>query len=359
MKHLKSFRIFESDSSSKITPEMRKIIDSMMTELTVVIETDRNKMSEWVVDQGLQKVTDDYLGSDEFREFTEASVEDSDDYRMRVQAGGDPEKILRQMVEKAITDRTYWDDFLEDGAYDVDAMEEIQGEIKYVTPGKDKKDYLAEFESIWNEVPGTSVPTIDVQGSASLTNYEGSFLPFRIRDVSHYNPEIDDLHTEFQTSWAETATGELSLYRTKIIALDKGPTDVDWSFYASENPRLISLEGLRNYDELNVEDDNGLPPEILEKSIDLAPGTRESIEYYMSLLGMPEFIGFDNEQIEFVLGRIGDMQKVINDQPEKMAVLLKSSWKRIKSVDKYKDLEFPESISKEAGLLGDLYDIGL
>lgn len=359
MKHLKSFRIFESDSSPKITPEMREIIDSMMSELTVVIETDRDKMSEWVIDKGFQKVSDDYLGSDEFREFTEASVEESDDYRMRVQAGEDPKKVLRQMVEKAITDKTYWDDFLEDGAYDVDAMEEIQGDIKYVTQGKDKKDYIEEFESTWNEVSGTSVPTINVQGSASLTDYQGSFLPFRIGDVSHYNPEINDLHTEFQKSWSETMTGELSLYRTRIIALDKGPIDVDWSFYASENPRLISLEGLRNYDELNVEDDNGLPAKVLKKSIDLAPGTRESIEYYMSLLGMAEFSGFDGEQVEFVLGRIGDMQKVINDQPEKMAVLLKSSWKKIKSIDKYKDLEFPESISKEAGLLGDLYDIGL
>lgn len=357
MKHLKSFNIFESDNSSKLTPEMRNLIDSMLVKLSIIIETDKSRMSEWVVDQGLQKVTEDYLDSDEFREFTEASVEESDDYRERIRSGGDPEKVLQQMTDEAIENQTYWIDFLDDGGYDVDAMEEIQGEIKYVSPGKDKKEYIEDVESTWNEVPGASIPTIDVQGSVHLFNYEGSFLPFRIREVEQDLPEIEDVNMEFQTYWAETKTGELSLYKTKIIALDKGP--IDASLYASENPRLISLEGLRNYDDLEVEDDNGLPSRILRKSINLVPGTDESIQYYISLLEMPEFSGFDDEQVEFVLGRIGDLQELIDEQPEKMAVLLKSVWKKIKSTDKYKDLEFPESISKEAGLISDLTDIGL
>ena len=363
MKHLKPFKIFESETSpQKMTPWMKDLANSMMSELSIIIETDRRRMSDWVVDKGLQKAADEYLDSDEFREFTEASVEESDDYRMRIQAGEDPEKVLQQMVDKAITDRTYWEDFLEDGGYDVSAMEEIQGDIKYVPIGKDKKEYIEEFQSIWNEVPGTLVPTIDVQGSAFLNNYEGSFLPFRIREVSHYNPEIEDLHTEFQTSWSETVTGELSLYRTKIIALDKGPVDVEWSFYASENPRLISLEGLRNYDDLNVENDNGLPVEVLKKSIDLAPGTRESIDYYISLLSLPEFEKFDPEQIEFVIDRIGHnggIQNSINQFPEKMVILLSPHWKKIKSIDKFKDLKFPENLSGEADLISSLNDVGL
>jgi hypothetical protein len=336
---------------------MRSLIDSMLVELSIIIETDKNKMSEWVVDQGLQKVTEDYLGSDEFREFTEASVEESDDYRERIMSGEDPEKVLQEMTDEAIENQTYWNDFLADGGYDVDAMEEIRGEIKYVTPGKDKKEYIEEVESTWNEVPGASIPTIDVQGSAHLSSYEGSFLPFRIREVEQDLPEIEDVHMEFQTYWAETKTGELSLYKTKIIALDKGP--IDASLYASENSRLISLEGIRDYDDLEVEDDNGLPSQVLRKSINLVPGTNESIQYYMSLLEMPEFSGFDDEQVEFILGRIGDIQKLIDERPEKMAVLLKSIWKKLKSMDKYKDLEFPESISKEAGLISDLTDIGL
>ena len=87
MKHLKSFEIFESEGSSKLTPEMKRLADEIMGEVDVVIETDREKMKDWIVETGLQKVTDEYLDSDEFREFTEASVEESEEYRNRIAAG--------------------------------------------------------------------------------------------------------------------------------------------------------------------------------------------------------------------------------------------------------------------------------
>ena len=45
MKHLKSFRIFESEGSPTMTPEMKKLADSMMMEVDVVVETDGDKMS--------------------------------------------------------------------------------------------------------------------------------------------------------------------------------------------------------------------------------------------------------------------------------------------------------------------------
>lgn len=342
-----------------MTPEMNKLVDSMMGEIEVTIETDRKKMSGWVVDKGLEKVTDEYLNSDEFKEFTEASVEETDEYRERVMSGEDPEEVLEEMTREAIDDQTYWNEFLEDTRYDTDAMDEIQGDINYLSSDKNSSTFRQEFESTWSEVPGTPLPTIDVYGSMQINRYRESFLPFRIRSVEYYDPEIEDLNSEFQKTWTETLTGELSIYDTNLIALDKGPISVAYYFYSNDNPRLISLEGLRDYDELNIEGDHGLPEEVLKKSIDLTPGTPKSFEYYVSLLSRPEFEGFDDEQVEFVLDRIGDLQKVINDQPEKMAVLLKSSWKKIKSLDRYKDLKFPENLSREADLLSNLYDVGL
>jgi hypothetical protein len=359
MKHLKTFRIFESEGSPIMTPEMKRLVDSMMVGIDVVVETDRDKMSEWVIEQGLQLATDEYLDSDEFREFTEASVEETDEYRERVQSGEDPEKALQQLTDKAVSNQTYWSEFLEDGGYDVSAMEEVQGDINYLTPNG--KPYYFTEPSRWEEVPGTSIPTIDIEGQAEISDYPGSFLPFRIRDVAHGNFLPGDVMEEFQTDYVETTTGEFTFYRTRLIAIDKGPMDADFGLFITTNPRLISLEGIRNYDNLELED-NGLDESILKKSIDLTPGTRESIEYYQSLLQMPEFSNFDDEQIQFVLDRIGHnggIQKYIDENPEKMAVSLKPVWKKIQTIDKFSDLHFPENLKGEVDLMSDLHDVGL
>ena len=359
MKHLKTFRIFESGGSPIMTPEMKRLADSMMVGIDVVVETDRDKMSEWVIEQGLQRAADEYLDSDEFREFTEASVEETDEYRERVQSGEDPEKVLQQLTDKAVSDQTYWSEFLEDGAYDVSAMEEVQGDINYLT--QNGKPYYFTELSRWEEVPGASIPTIDIEGQGEISNYQESFLPFRIRDVAHGNFLPDDVMQEFQTDYAESTTGEFTFWKTRLIAIDKGPMDADFGFFITTNPRLISLEGIRNYDNLELEE-NGLDESILKKSVDLTPGTRESIEYYQSLLQMPEFSNFDDEQIQFVLDRIGHnggIQKYIDENPEKMAVALKSVWKKIKSIDKFSDLHFPENLKSEVDLLSDLNDVGL
>jgi hypothetical protein len=359
MKHLKSFRIFESEGSPTMTPEMKRLADSMMVGVDVVVETDGDKMSEWVMEKGFQMAADAYLDSDEFIEFTEASVEETDEYKKKVQAGEDPEKVLQQLTNKAVSDQTYWSEFLEDGAYDVSAMEEVQGEINYLTPNG--KPYYFTEPSRWTEVPGMSIPTIDIEGQADLSDYQESFLPFRIRDVEHGNFLPNDVMEDFQTDYTESTTGELTIYRTKLIALDKGPIDADYGLFITTNPRLISLEGIRNYDQVELEA-NGLEESVLKRSIDLSPGTDESIEYYQSLLGEPEFANFDEEQIQFIFKRIGHsngIQKYIDENPEKMAVLLKPVWKKIKSMDQFKDLQFPDKLSSEVDMMSDLHDIGL
>ena len=228
MKHLKSFRIFESEEIPVLTPEMKRLADSMMGDIDVVVETDRDKMSEWVIEQGLQKAADEYLDSDEFREFTEASVEETEEYRERIQSGEDPEKVLQHMTDKEISDQTYWNEFLEDGGYDVSSMDEVSGEINYLT--RDGKAYYFTVPSEWTEVQGQKIPTIDIEGNAEIKDYQGSFLPFRIRDVGHGNFLPGDVHEEFQTDYVESITGELTIYRTRLIALDKGPMDSDWGF---------------------------------------------------------------------------------------------------------------------------------
>lgn len=362
MRHLKTFKIFESEIVyGKMTPEMNKLADSMMVDIDVTVETDRDKMSEWVVEQGLQRVVDLYLDSDEFREFTETSVKETDKYRERVMSGEDPEEVLEEMTQKAIDDQTYWNEFIEENSYDSSEMDEIQGDIKYLSSDKNSSTFRLEFESTWSEVPGSLLPTIDVYGSMTIHKYREPFLPFRIRSVNYHDPEIKDLNSEFQTSHPNTMTGELSIYDTDLIALDKGPIEVK-SFYCNDNLRLISLEGLGEYDEFYLEGEYGLPKEVLERSINLTPGTTESVEYYISLLSMKEFENFDTEQVEFVLERIGHfsgIQKYIDENPEKMAILLKPVWKKIKSMDQFKDLKFPEKLSGEMDLMSDLHDIGL
>lgn len=360
MKHLKSFRIFESEGSSKLTPEMKSLADSIMGDVDVVIETDREKMKDWIVETGLQKVTDEYLDSDEFREFTEASVEESEEYKERIAAGEDPEEVLEEMTDEAMEKQTYWSEFLENTGYDSSAMEEVRGEIKYLT--ENGKPYYLTEESTWEEVPGQQVPTIDVEGSVMVHDYQGSFLPFRIREISSGNFLPDDVIQEFQTDYQEAITGELAVSRTNLIALDKGPIDAEWAFWISDNNRLISLEGIRGYENLDIEESNFLSKKILEHSINLTPGTKESKEYYKYLLEIPEFLKFDEEQIQFVLDRIAypkGIQEYIDQNPEEMAVTLKPVWKEIKSMDQFKDLRFPENLSGEMDLLTDLHDIGL
>lgn len=356
MKHLKTFKIFESgDSYPKLTPEMKNLADSMMSKITIVVETDKDRMSEWVIEKGLQQLTDEYLDSDEFREFTESSVEETDEYRERVQSGEDPEKVLQQLTDKAITDQTYWQDFLDEGGYETSTFDEIHGEVPYVNPKK--KEYLYDVKSIWEEVPGASFPTIDVDGSAVLYEYEGSFLPFRIRQVSYGDLFPEDMIIDFQTAYHEDMSGELSVHNTLLIAWDK-PTDVEWSFNFFNNSRLISIEGVREYDEIII-DDNFLDEKILKKSMGLIPGTRESVEYYISLLGLPEAEQFDEEQMSFILSRIGDLQTLINQNPERMVVILKPIWKKLKAMDEYKDLQWPKGLSDEGDLLSTLHNIGL
>ena len=373
MKHIKSFNIFESSNWSKLTPEMEAIADAMLVSNDIIIETDKSKMSEWVIERGLQRAADEYLDSDEFREFTEASVEETDEYREKVEAGGDPEKVLQQLTDKSISDQTYWDEFLEEGGYATDAMDEISSEIKYVNP-KRNEDFI-EYPSKWETVSREDFPTIDVYGSAYLmgSRFKGSFLPFRIRSVNQIDlddVEIPDINEDFQTFWIENLTGEFTIDGTNLIALENKVLEpenfhtisAETGFFARENPRLISLVGLEECDEIDIEDTNGVPPEKLKESIGLLPGSEESVEYYISLLSLPEFLSFDDEQVEFVLSRIGGkegIQKMINEKPEKMAVLLKSVWKKIKSIPKFSGLEYPEGFGDKADLISDLDVIGL
>jgi hypothetical protein len=79
----------------------------------------------------------------------------------------------------------------------------------------------------------------------------------------------------------------------------------------------------------------------------------------LSLLELPESSNFDEDQIQFIVDRIGNIQEVIDKAPEKMAVLLKPIWKKLKKSDKYKNLIFPKGLSDEADLLSDLHDIGI
>ena len=358
MRHLKTFGIFESETSyGKLTPEMEEFANSIMHDMTVVVETDKRKMSDWVVDQGLQKVTEIYLDSDEFREFTEASVEETEEYQSRVESGEDPKKVLTELTDEAIESQTYWNEFLEDGGYDTSEMEEIQGDIKYIDRNGD--EYIFNLPSTWTEVQRQSIPTIDIKGSAAISRYKGSFLPFRIRDLEELEfPE--DINRDFQRTYSDDIMGDLGIYNTNLIALEKGPIE-GLSLFVDENPRLISLEAIKSFGVIEIQN-NCLDPDILRKSMGLIPGSEESIEYYESLLKNPQASKFDGEQIEFILERIGHnggIQKIIDQDPEGSVIFLQPIWKKIKTLEKYKDLHFPKDLSVLGDLKSDLGDIGL
>jgi len=356
MKYLKNFKLFESEGSSLLTSEMESLINDMMSEITIVVETDKDEMLSWVVERGLKKVTDEYLESDEFREFTKASVEETDEYRERVQSGEDPDEVLKEMTNEAVEDQKYWEEFLENTGYDTDAFDEIREKVPYVD--FKKKKYLYQVKSTWKEVPGSSFPTIDIEGSAVLYKYEGSFLPFRIREVTSGDLLPSNIIKDFQTSSQEDISGELSVQHTRLIAWDK-PTSVEVSFYIADNPRLISIEGVgETYDHIEISD-NLLDEEILKKSIGLTPGSRESLEYYLSLLDLPESKQFDEEQLSFIISRIGDLQSLIDENPERMAIVLTPILKKLKTMKEYKDLQWPKGLSGEVDILSDLNDVGL
>ena len=362
MKHIKTFKMFESGSLSPLTPKMKDLANSMMCSIGLCVETNREQMDKWVFQEALQRVMDEYVESDEFKKFTRGKAAESPEYESSVRNGEDPEKALNLLTDRFFRNQEYWDEFLEETHYESDAVNDIYYEIKYL-PAKGKDNTYFDLDSVWKEVKGSSspFPTIEIKGNALLNekNCTYSFLPFRVGKV-----EFSDLPTDynynFQTAYEEENSGELIIHNTRLIALDKGPIDVESTLYITDNSRLLSLEGIDEYGGIEI-DDNFLDSEILKRSISLSPGSEESFEYYLSLLQIPQFSSFDEEQIEFIFKRIGKggIQDAINDNPEKMAILLKSSWKKIKEIPKYKDLKFPENLSSEIDFLSDLSDIGL
>ena len=363
MRHLKTFLLFEDEISSKFKSDIEKLLDEVVDEVSFIVETNRREMNEWVVEEGLQRVADKYLNSDEFREFTIKKIKESKEYKDL-----DEWTDLDSWASSAVEDQTYWGDFLEETGYDSVEIDKVSSEIKFLPP-KGKNYAVVDVKSKWYKNYSNKLyPIFSIDGRATITReiFSGSFLPFGISSVNLFEEdELDDLvpiNKEFQTSYSEDMVGELVISNTNLIALDKGP---EWahSIYISGNSRLISLEGIGTTNSsLEIDEDNGLSPEILKSSILLMPGTPDSIKYYQSLLNEPAFVGFDEEQILFVLDRIGHnggIQKYVDENPEKMAVLLKSVWKKIKSIDKFKDLQFPENLKGEVDLLSDLHDVGL
>lgn len=63
------------------------------------------------------------------------------------------------------------------------------------------------------------------------------------------------------------------------------------------------------------------------------------------------------EQIQFVVTSFSleDLQKLVDENPEKMAVVLKGDIKN----PQFKGLKWPESLKGEVDLLSDLSDVGL
>jgi hypothetical protein len=357
MKHIKSFSVFESSSSSKLTSEMIDLLNSMMSEINVEIETDKDKMLDWILEKALEIAAEEYLDSEDFREFSEASVEETDEYMERVEAGEDPNEVLLDLTDQAIEDKTYWNEFLDSG-YLSDITNDIRNGVNYTDP--DDSSYLTSIDSTWKESFGSDFPNVDIQGTAELFGYSESFLPFRVRSISFIETDQElDLNLKFQKSY-ETGnpSGQFIISRTNLVALDKGPIEAEFGFAIYENSRLISIEGIKDFESLDI-DRNFLDSQTLKKSIGLTPGSEQSHQYYLSLLELPEASNFDEEQIQFIVDRIGNIQELIDKTPEKMAVLLKPIWKKLKKSDKYKNLIFPKELSDEMDLLSDLHDIGI
>jgi len=187
-----------------------------------------------------------------------------------------------------------------------------------------------------------------INPSTGLIDIEGDF------SVSFGNA-IDLFDIKFGT-----ITGNFRCGRNKITTLEGGPTKVGKSFTCEFN-YLTSLVGA---------------PEEVKENFLCTHNRLDTLEGAPMLVG-GEFIcdffecpegewsmawaaeNIDKYPILETIADLKTLQDMINKNPSKMVIELKSSWNKLKKNPKYKSLKFPDRFKKDITLTSDLADLGL
>lgn len=353
MRILKSFKVFESESN------LEKLIGSFLDFVETEISTDYVEMDEWIHQKVLNFLRDEYLDSEGHKDFVREKIKDSNEFRDGIEQGEDPDLYLDLLTLKSIEDENYWEEYIEESGFYQVEYDNFHEDVNFLFSRR--APHPMDIRSKFEFVKKSDSPIIDVFGNFNIDDYTGSFLPFKIRSIEPLDLEdgIDELNKEFQEIYALSDNGSLMISSTDLVAIDDMSIDSEY-IYINDNPRLISLEGITSWGTLKIGSGNCLAESILRESTGLKPDTGDSIEFYSSLLDLPETKKFDSEQMDFILGRIGmeKLQKMIDDDPERMIFVLKPVLSKILRSEKFNALKFPKNLRGEADLIGDLYDIG-
>jgi hypothetical protein len=270
---------------------------------------------------------------------------------------------------KTLTDYHYkWDTYMEEFIKEKsdEVRKDLQSEVEFLDKVNFGGYYERQSKTSEYTVISTKpedLPRVSIEGSLTVEGYDESFLPVSISSISPFSsigPDKKELKGDFQSVEVPDVQGEFTLYATDVIALNNGPEECE-NLYISRNSRLISLESVQYYRTKEIENNNFLDAETLMSSIGIDNSSIKTENYYFGLLSNSKFPEFDEEQLKFLLDKLGydSMQDLIDDRPSETAIALKSNWNKMKKNDIFSDLKFPESHSGNFGTLTDLSDIGI
>ena len=148
---------------------------------------------------------------------------------------------------------------------------------------------------------------------------------------------------------------------TNITNLEGGPESVGGRYVVTRNKWLTSLRGFPLGFSHIIDSD------IIESWFNLQERIKivsDGIYFPVtSYWGLRDGKTAEATQLQrdFVLESLpsDDLQRLIDQDPGKMAVVLKSVWSSLKRLPEYKDLEFPADYAEDADTLSNLSDVGL
>jgi len=156
--------------------------------------------------------------------------------------------------------------------------------------------------------------------------------------------------------------GDFYLQGTSIRNLEGGPEIVGGKYEVKHNKFLTSLKGFP------LEFNHILNSDIIESWFNLQErikiifdGIYFPITSYYSAKRDGKTAEATQLQRDFVITSLSPdvLQSLVDQNPAKMAVALKSVWNNLKRSPEYKDLKFPDTHAEDADLLSDLSDVGL
>ena len=207
---------------------------------------------------------------------------------------------------------------------------------------------LKSMEGI--KIKGGEDSTISIRECVDLESL-GTSLPEVVGDFELVSQK-NNLKIKSMEGCPKMIRQDFLFRATGISSLEGGPEEVGRIYDVESNPRLTSLEHFPldfegRFRSMIISCKFSLYDRIriVEEGIAVSDGWSGS-EFEVSPF-----------QKEFVATSISPriMQKLVDENPEKMAVSLKGVLKN----PRFKELKWPESLKREVDLLSDLEDVGL